>query len=210
VKIVEALAAVMGDVQAVRKDGRNEQQGFNFRGIDAVVNAVGPALRKHGLVIVPHTESASYRDVTVGKNATPMRECTLTVRYVVWGPEGDTIEGVVAAEALDSGDKATAKAHSVAYRTFLLQALTIPTDEPDADATSYERSHRQVESPYISQANVDAIKAKCADADVDPADVVAYAPDNRTSDPAELLKSEVKAAKDALAHFVGLREPVAS
>lgn len=41
-----ALSAVMGDVQAVRKGDRNEVQGFNFRGIDAVVNAVGPALRR--------------------------------------------------------------------------------------------------------------------------------------------------------------------
>ena len=44
----EALSKVMGEVQSVRKDGRNQAQKFNFRGIDSVVNAVGPALRKHG------------------------------------------------------------------------------------------------------------------------------------------------------------------
>src|SRR5690606_2912843 len=48
--------------------------------------------------------------------------------------------GATYGEALDSGDKATAKAHSVAYRTFLLQALTIPTHEPDPDESSPERS----------------------------------------------------------------------
>jgi hypothetical protein len=37
-------------------------------------------------------------------------------------------------EAADAGDKATSKAHSVAYRTCLLQALSIPTHEPDPDA----------------------------------------------------------------------------
>jgi hypothetical protein len=43
---------------------------------------------------------------------------------------------------MDSGDKATAKAMSVAMRTALLQALCLPTDEPDPDATSYERAPR--------------------------------------------------------------------
>ena len=55
--IYQALSAVMGDVQAVGKDGRNTQQGFNFRGIDAVVNAVGPALRTHGVVVTPRVLS---------------------------------------------------------------------------------------------------------------------------------------------------------
>jgi len=41
---------------------------------------------------------------------------------------------------MDSGDKATAKAMSVAFRTALLQSLSLPTDEVDPDATSYERS----------------------------------------------------------------------
>ena len=41
---------------------------------------------------------------------------------------------------MDSGDKATAKAMSVAFRTALLQALALPTDEPDPDSQSYERS----------------------------------------------------------------------
>ena len=47
-KVQEAIAAVLADVQAVRKGDRNEAQKFSFRGIDAVVNAVGPAFRAHG------------------------------------------------------------------------------------------------------------------------------------------------------------------
>ena len=50
------------------------------------------------------------------------------------------VEVVQLVEVVDSGDKATAKAMSVAFRTALLQALCLPTDEPDPDASSYERS----------------------------------------------------------------------
>jgi hypothetical protein len=41
---------------------------------------------------------------------------------------------------MDSGDKAAAKAHSIALRTFLLQVLALPTDEPDPDSFTYEAS----------------------------------------------------------------------
>lgn len=138
--VVEALIGVMEEVLSVGKTGRNEQQGYSFRGVDAVVNAVGPAFRKHKVVAAPIKTATSYREVEVGKNRTLQRECTVTVIYRFHGPAGDHIDAEVPSEALDSGDKATSKAMSVAYRTVLLQVLTIPTDEPDPDSTSVERS----------------------------------------------------------------------
>lgn len=134
----QALNKVMEDVQAVKKDSKNQAQRFNFRGIDAVMNAVGPALRKYGVVILPEDVEVHRSNGTTA-NGKPTAEVVLKVTYRVYGPGGDSIHGRVAAEAMDFGDKAIAKAMSVAYRTFLLQALTIPTDEPDPDSESYER-----------------------------------------------------------------------
>ena len=134
----QALSKVMADVQAVRKDSKNQAQRFNFRGIDAVMNAVGPALRKHGVTILPE-EVDVHRSNGTTSSGKQTAEVVVKVTYRVYGPAGDSIHGKVAAEAMDFGDKAIAKAMSVAYRTFLLQALTIPTDEPDPDSESYER-----------------------------------------------------------------------
>ena len=137
--VVEALNNVMADVQSVGKNDKNTHQGFRFRGIDAVVNAVGPALRRHGVIIAPTAtiHRAENATTSTGKATNAV---TLIVTFTVWGPDGDSIEVQVSGEAMDSGDKATPKAHSVAYRTALLQLLCIPTDEPDPDATTYERS----------------------------------------------------------------------
>lgn len=135
---VELMLRVMESVQAVRKADRNTEQGYNFRGIDATVNAVGPALREHGVLPVPVLHKAAYRDVLTSRGK-PSRECTVEVAYRFYGPAGDFVEVVVPGESMDFGDKGTAKAMSVAYRIALLQALCIPTDEPDADAQSYER-----------------------------------------------------------------------
>lgn len=136
--VIELLARVMADVQPVGKDSKNTEQNYRFRGIDAVVNEVGPVLRKHGVIVVPELLEASYRDVTTSKGK-PSRECTVRVRYGFYGPAGDHIDAVVPGESMDVGDKGAPKAMSVAYRIALLQALCIPTGDPDPDSQSYER-----------------------------------------------------------------------
>jgi len=136
--VYEALAAVMGDVRAVGKTGRNAAQNYNFRGIDAVVNAVGPALRQHGVVVIPEVLDHSHETVP-SANGKAMGHVVVRVAYEFIGPGGDTLRATVVGEAMDYGDKATAKAMSVAFRTALLQSLTLPTDEPDPDSESFER-----------------------------------------------------------------------
>ena len=51
--IYQAMAEVMKDIDAVGKNQKNQQQGFKFRGIDDVYNAVHPILAKHGVFTVP-------------------------------------------------------------------------------------------------------------------------------------------------------------
>ncbi len=148
-----AFSAAMEDVQAVRKDGFNESQRYNFRGIDQVVNAVGPIFRKHHIIPMPHSCSASFRDVLTSTGK-PTREVTVSATYRFYGPAGDYIEAVVPGESLDSGDKGTAKAMSVAYRIVLLQSLCIPTDDKDPDADSYERAAAAPPDPLIVARNV--------------------------------------------------------
>jgi hypothetical protein len=138
--IYEALKAVKTAVGPVSKSETNQAQRFNFRGIDAVVNACAPALNEHGIIVTPKVTEYVYETVTVGKAQTQMGHVTVMATYTFHGPGGDTVESTVIAEAMDSGDKACAKAMSVAYRIALLQTLNLPTDEPDPDSTSYERS----------------------------------------------------------------------
>lgn len=157
--IYELLSKVSSDVGAVRKRERNSQQNFNFRGIDAVVNAVHPALSKHGVVVVPKLLDKELRESRTARGNT-MVNVYLTVEYTFYGPEGDCVQAVIAAESFDSGDKATAKAMSVALRTALLQTLMLPTDEPDPDHSTYERGVAPgVEDTEIESADVAGLRA---------------------------------------------------
>lgn len=136
--VVQAFSAVQEDVLAIEKGERNREQNFMFRGYDTVVNAVGPVLRRHRVIIIPTAEDIQLERYVTNKG-TAMKCATVRMRFTVYGPAGDSLSGVTFGEAADAGDKAVSKAQSVAYRVFLLQGLTIPTNEPDADSKSHER-----------------------------------------------------------------------
>lgn len=140
-----AIRGVMEDVRVVGKEGWNDAPNakYHFRGVDDVINAVGPALRNHGVIVAPKVLDWQYGTVTVGLKQTQMSHARLLVEFTWHGPAGDTLLTVFAGEAFDSGDKATAKAHSVAFRTALVETLCLPTDERDPDADVYERARPQ-------------------------------------------------------------------
>lgn len=140
--IHERMVAVMAEVRAL---GKNERvtagpAKFNFRGIDAVMNAVGPALRRHGVYVTTRIDDINYETVMTSgdKRSTA---CRVVVSFSFTGLDGDSITTTAPGESWDSGDKGTAKAMSVAYRTALLQALCLPTDEKDPDIDHYERAY---------------------------------------------------------------------
>jgi hypothetical protein len=136
--IVQVLADVMTDVTSVGKGDTNQFHKFMYRGIDRVINEVGPALRRHKVVVLPELLSLESRDCTTDKGKTA-REVTVTVAYTFHGPAGDTLQCIVPGESQDTGDKAVSKAMSVAHRTALIQALTIPTEQRDPDSHTYTR-----------------------------------------------------------------------
>jgi ERF superfamily protein len=133
VSVYTAWSRVMAEVQYVGK-GTSKGLSYEFRGIDAVLNAVGPALRKHGVTVVQTGVTTDYQSMQTKAGST-MRLCVATVTYAVFGPRGDTLPVPLTSvgEAFDSGDKATPKAMSVALRTFYINSLAIPTNQPAMD-----------------------------------------------------------------------------
>lgn len=144
VSAAESIAGVMALVGHVAKDGKNTAQNFNFRGIDAVINAVGPALREVGGFFTPWVLKSTYEHGVTAKGSGTI-EVRLRVEYSWYGTDGgEPIKSVVQAEATDMSDKATAKAMSVAERTYLIQILALPTDEKDPDEDYIDRGTGEV------------------------------------------------------------------
>lgn len=144
-----AWLRVRKDVRAIGKDGLYNAAGtrYNFRGVDATINAFAPVTLKHGVNVLPVGVEAVYSDA-VSKGGSKMRECRVTVTWQVMGPMGDSLPLMQSAgEALDSQDKGTAKAQSVAYRVLLLTGGMIPTDAPEPELQTIERGEAPVRAP---------------------------------------------------------------
>lgn len=133
-----AFAKALQQVRSVGKDGWNDHQRFNFRGIDGVLDAVGPAFRAHDLFLIP--EVVDHRlELVRSSQGKEMVQAVLRMKYTVAHADGSTLSGTIVGEATDRADKATSKAASVALRTFLLQSMVLPTGEKDPDADYNER-----------------------------------------------------------------------
>jgi hypothetical protein len=135
--VQEAITAVMRDIGAIGKNKRNEAQKFDFRGIDDVLNALHGPLCEHGLVIMP-TVLEREGETRQTSNGGSMNVVHLTVEFKFIGPAGDHLSAVVVSEAQDSGDKATNKAMSAAYKYMALQVFCIPTKDMDEQDASHE------------------------------------------------------------------------
>lgn len=140
-KVYQAINAVQRALcaEGIAKDRRNQQQGYSFRGIDDMYNVVSPLLGKHGLCILPRVIGRTCVE-RVNAKGTALFYVTCEVEYdLVAAEDGSKHTIRTVGEAMDSGDKATNKALSAAYKYAVMQAFAIPTEgDNDADATTHE------------------------------------------------------------------------
>jgi hypothetical protein len=133
----EAIAEVTRRVEHIAKDHRSESgERYAYRGIDDVLLALHPILGDVGLVILPGRMREHRRETRTTSKGSTLNVALVRVRYRLIGPDGTSTSGEAWGEAHDSGDKATQKALSQAYKSFTLQLFSIPTegsaeDEPD-------------------------------------------------------------------------------
>ena len=133
-EIHKSIMSVMEDIGAIGKNQSNKQQGFKYRGIDDVMNALQPLLVKHGIYAVPRVVE-QHREERVSKNGSSLFYSILKIEYTFYAQDGSSICATVIGEGMDSGDKASNKAMSVAFKYALFQVFCIPTEEmPDPDS----------------------------------------------------------------------------
>lgn len=135
-KAISAVAAELCEQGIKKSKQQGSQVTYAFRGIDAVYNALAPALVKHKLLILPRcTERTSCERTS--KSGGALFYVTVRAEFDFVSIEDGSIHTVVTyGEAMDSGDKATNKAMSIAYKYAAFQAFCIPTEETALDADS--------------------------------------------------------------------------
>ncbi len=147
--IYESITKIMEDVPAIGKDQQNKQQGFKYRGIDDVMNALQPLLSKNKVFIVPEIleQIREERQTSKGGN---LIYSICKIKYKFYAEDGTYIEAITIGEGMDSGDKATNKAMAIAMKYALFQVFCIPTEEmKDPDSETPEPSTKKTPSKTI-------------------------------------------------------------
>ncbi|ELY4670852.1 ERF family protein [Cronobacter muytjensii] len=152
--VYQAISAVAKEMAAtgISKDRTNTQQNFKFRGIDQVYNALAPALVNHGLLILPRITERTVTERVTQKGGVLFYVVVKAEFDFVSTKDGSVHTVVTYGEAMDSGDKATNKAMSIAYKYAAFQAFCIPTEETAIDADA--------EVHHIQPADADTILAE--------------------------------------------------
>jgi hypothetical protein len=136
VSIAKAIAS-----EGIGKTRKNAQQGYNFRGVDEVMNAFSPILASHGVFVVPSYSDRQYVE-RVTKSGSALFYVTISGNFTFIHEDGGEVRvGPFFGEAMDSGDKATNKAMAIAYKYAMFQTFCVPLEGMtggDADLTTHD------------------------------------------------------------------------
>ena len=149
--VYRAINAVQASLAktGIAKNQQNQQQRYNFRGIDDIYNALASLLAVHGLCIMPTVLERIVVEVPTQRGG-KMNHVTVKVRLDFISSEDGSCKPIeVYGEAMDSGDKATNKAMTAAYKVACFQVFCIPTEgDNDADSnTHYMGNGQQQNNP---------------------------------------------------------------
>lgn len=141
-KVYQAINAVQTELAktGISKTSRNNQgSGYNFRGIDDIYNHLSSIMAAHGLCIIPRMLSRSCETHT-SKNGGTLFYVVIEAEFdLVSAEDGSKHIARTFGEAMDTGDKATNKAMSAAYKYMAFQTFAIPTQgDNDADSQTHE------------------------------------------------------------------------
>jgi hypothetical protein len=146
--VYQCIAAVSAEIAktGISKDRKNTEQKYSFRGIDDVYNAMAPILAQFGLVVIPRilTRLQTERQT---KSGGALFSVIVEAEFdFVSAADSSKVTARTFGEAMDTGDKATNKAMSAAYKYAAFQTFCIPTEgDNDADKTTHEVATKKPE-----------------------------------------------------------------
>lgn len=149
-EVTKAICAITAEIGALGKNKKNEQQGYSFRGVDDLMNALHPLFAKYGVFLLPDVQE-TRRDERITAKGTALISVTVTVKYHFIAMDGSEVCATVAGEGMDSADKATNKAMTAAFKNVCFQTFCIPTAEVAAADPDRETPDASVSAERVIQ-----------------------------------------------------------
>lgn len=149
------MVSIIRELDAIGKDRNNAQQGFKYRGIDQVYNALNPLLAKYGVYMSAEVLGKDRQERTTQKGGI-LAFTSLRMRYHFHAEDGSSVFTEAEGEGMDSGDKSSNKAMAIAHKYAILQAFCVPTEDiTDPDAEVHEVAPRTRAEPEFARSPAD-------------------------------------------------------
>ena len=146
--IYESIAKIQSEIDFIGKDKQVKEGGnYKYRGVDQVLNTLHPLFAKHKVFAVPEVLEILFREERATNSGKKVLYEVMRVKYVFYAEDGTNVSAVVVGEAMDSGDKASNKCMSVAYKYACFQILSIPTEETTGDPDDENESFVDMKKP---------------------------------------------------------------
>ena len=171
-KIFGAILAVKRHLAetGVGKNQKNAQQGYSFRGIDDIMNAMAAPLVNAGITVVPNVLSRT-QDIFVTDSKKRVTSVSLDTEFRFVADDGSYLTARIQSEASDYADKATNKAISFALKYAFISVFNIPVvgaDDGDFESPGNDAAESVAAAPQTvaakPQAAAKTTKAKATKA----------------------------------------------
>lgn len=126
--ILTALTNINAKIKAITKGQKNKDQGYQYRGIDDVMNELHQYFVEEKVLILPKFQKA-YREERKSRNGGILIYTTVEYTYELVAVDGSRETITVQGEGMDSSDKSTNKAFSGSLKYALTTLFLIPTNE---------------------------------------------------------------------------------
>lgn len=153
-ELYKKIAAVMGELQRIPKNGKNKEQNYNYATAEDIKNETRKAMAKHNLSLLVELPDYEIIEIT-SRSGTTGTKLRGNIHYTLCcGDTGESVTMIMPNEAIDWQDKSFSKLYTVGLKYFLINTFQISTgDEDDTDGAAVELSDqkqaqkRQVQKP---------------------------------------------------------------
>ena len=152
-KLAKKFVEVMRECSYVAKTGSNNFHNYKYATSADVLGKVNAALTKHGIASIVTPSLLNVQEVTTAKgNIERLATVEVTVTLIdSESGESFAIKGLGSGQ--DAGDKALAKAQTMALKYCYMASLAIATgDDPEADSKTDEAMNYTTKSSVASTA----------------------------------------------------------
>lgn len=203
VTLAAKMAAIMGDLPTMIKNGQNVQQKYQYVTAEDVKAAIRPLLKKHKVALFAEMVEVQ-RESNINKNSNTVITVLAKMRFtLVCADSGETKQCDWYGEANDFADKAVNKAATAAEKYWLMNTFLASTTEAESDGETIEAAApAPVSARTLAQLDALAARRYGRQWDTKRAGFARYTSNQRTPEMEDLTEGEARKAIEGLEEWL--------